>query len=110
MKIEHPLLNEVINKLLDQGLKISIFKDDKGIIWFDLNTMSKSDLYIRADENNSLITKGRYEYLDGVINSYEELLDTAIRHMCGRRFINEDWKKILVSNKRLRMKQTLEFN
>lgn len=110
IEVKEALLREILNRLLDEGLRITIYKSDNDSIIYDLNLMAKSDLYITPIDDNSILVEGRYQYMTKVITSYEYLLSTAVNHMCGRDFINDDWKRLLIKEGYLSIKEVIEFN
>lgn len=86
--------NEMIEKVLTQGIEITMAMDnDTKIIWYNMNTRMKSDLDI-AHDGEKCIFKARYDHT-GVIESYDDLLDEVRDCQHGRDFGNETWFKIL---------------
>lgn len=108
MDFKYNLLTEVLNKLLDEGIKVSLFKTE-GMIKYDLNLQAKSGLYIYATKDDSIEVEGRSDYQKDIIHSYEELLDTAVHHMCGQNYVNLEWQQLLLKEGKLRIKTTTEI-
>jgi hypothetical protein len=88
---------EIISRLLDEKIKITIFKED-GLIWYDLNTGMKSHLYIADD--GEFKYKGRYDK-EGEFETFGELLRIVSGCRHGRDFANEDWMNLLVKEELL---------
>jgi len=86
---------EVIKELARRGISTSVWYDDdvRELIYFDLNTGAKSNLYLFEDG----VIKGRYGY-ESVIDLGEDLED-IIHSLCyefnrslhGRDYGNGDW-------------------
>ena len=86
--------NEMIEKVLSQGIEVSIAMDmNTKIIWYNMNTMMKSELLI-AHDGEMCIFKARYDH-KGIINDYDDLLDEIRDCEHGREFGNETWFEIL---------------
>lgn len=86
--------NEMIEKVLTQGIEITMTMDqDTKIIWYNMNTRMKSEFDIAYD-GEKCIFKARYNHT-GVIESYDDLLDEVRDCQHGRDFGNETWFKIL---------------
>lgn len=93
------VLNEIIQKLLKQGLEISMSWDEvQQTVMFDLNTQMKSHCYVRyLKDTDQIVAEGRYGK-EEVIENYQDLLSFVKECMCGRDFMNNTWCKILEEN------------
>jgi hypothetical protein len=94
MQVEDEMtFNEIIERLLDEGIEIVMSKED-GTVWYNLNTMMKSELLI-AEKGDNYIYKARYGKA-GEFETYRELLRLATNCMHGRDFANHHWIALLV--------------
>ena len=84
---------EIINKLLDNEIEISVRKED-GVNWFNLNTGMKSDLSI-AEKDGEFLYAARYS--SGSFETYRELLRLVSGCMQGRAYAHHRWLSLLVS-------------
>lgn len=87
---------EIIDKLLDNGIEITVKKED-GIVWYDLNTQMKSELLIAKSPNKSeevAITKGRYGP-EGPVYSWDGLMSEVKSCLHGRSYMASSWEELL---------------
>ena len=100
--------DEMIAKLLDNGIEIVLKKQD-GVVWYDLQTMMKSDLLIAKSPNpggdETAISKGRYGH-EGSIDTWEGLMFEVKRCLHGRDFMSSAWQDLLVKEGYLTVKTT----
>jgi hypothetical protein len=100
--------DEMIAKLLDNGIEIVLKKQD-GVVWYDLQTMMKSDLLIAKSYslcgNEVVITNGRYGH-EGAIDTWEGLMFEVKRGLHGRDFMSSAWQDLLVKEGYLTVKTT----
>lgn len=90
--------DEMIDKLLDNGIEITL-KKENGVVWYDLNTGMKSHLWIAKSPNpggdETGITQGRYEH-KGSFDTWYDLLWEVRGCMHGRDFMHSAWRDLLV--------------
>lgn len=90
--------DEMIDKLLDNGIEITLKKQD-GVVWYDLNTGMKSHLWIAKSPDpggdETAIAKGRYG-CKGSIDTWSDLLFEVKGCLHGRDFMHSAWKELLV--------------
>ncbi len=84
-------LQNILEKLLDEGIDINLSKTD-GTTWYNLNTGMKSDLYI-AEVDNQFVYKARYG-VEGNFEDYHDLLYIAKSCLHGRDFADYNWLKL----------------
>lgn len=88
---------EMIDKLLDNGIQITLHKID-GIIWYDLNTGMKSHLWIAKSPfvggDETAIYQGRYDRR-GSIDTWRDLMYTAKACLHGNQYMYHAWSNLL---------------
>lgn len=90
----NPILTNVIDKLLDEGIEITL-KKENGIIKYDLNTGMKSGMIISDGGYDTIRCEGRYER-DTIVDTYRAVLWEVKLCLCGRDFMNYYWEKLLI--------------
>lgn len=99
--------DEMVNKLLDNGIVITLSKED-GVVWYDLNTEMKSELLIAKAEvggDATAVYKKRYGE-SGEIDTWCDLMFTAKQCMHGRDFLHSAWEQLLLGEGILDVKVT----
>lgn len=89
---------EIIDKLLDNGIEITLKKQD-GVVWYDLNTGMKSHLWITKDEDYADGPFAKYQARydeSGTIRGWSDLMWVAKQCKYGYDFINTSWCELLV--------------
>ena len=99
------LLNQLVDRLLDNRIEITLCKV-QGSIRYDLNTGMKSGLEI-WDDDDQVRWEGRYS--SGIIGGWDDLIDVAVNCMCGRECANASWLKLLVDEGRLIREVTVSY-
>lgn len=99
---------EMIYKLLDNGIEITLKKQD-GVVWYDLNTGMKSHLWIAKSPNpggdETAISQGRYDH-KGSIDTWSDLLWEVKGCLHGRDFMAGSWQDLLVAEGMLKVTKT----
>jgi hypothetical protein len=98
---------EMIAKLLDNGIEIVLKKQD-GVVWYDLQTGMKSELLIAKSPNHgdeTAISKGRYGH-EGSIDTWDDLMYEVKNCLHGRDFMSSAWQDLLVKEGYLTVKTT----
>lgn len=92
---------EYVERLVDAGIPVTIDKNDKLGIYFNLNLESKSHLYL-FEREGEWYADMRYgeEYH---IESWEDLMRAAKGGMHGRDFIHYAWEALLIEEGVLRV-------
>ncbi len=94
---------ELIDKLLDNGIEITLIKKE-GVVWYDLNTQMKSDLLVAkpldSEHGEIAITQGRYGH-EGVIYDWSCLVKEVRGCLHGRDFMNGAWQELLMKEEAL---------
>ena len=86
----------VLNVLLDEGIEITM-KKFEGRIWYDLNTLAKSHLYITQGNSEEIEYNMRYE--DGKIDcTLVGILALAKKSRCERDFMSSAWIELLLKH------------
>ena len=86
--------DQIIDRLLDEGIEITIFKKD-GLRWYDLHTGMKSGLSIAQNNDGVYLYEGRYD--NGEFWDYLGLLGLVKGCRCGNNYGNSQWIELLVS-------------
>lgn len=86
-------LPSFVQDIIDEGVEISIRRDDKYGYVFDLNTEAKSHMYLYKMGIEWCVSL-RYNE-DYVVNSFDEIVYYANYCKHGRDFINPMWQKII---------------
>jgi len=87
------LMNGIINTLLEEGISITLLKEN-GVIKYDLNTGMKSHLIISESSFGLIKCEGRYDHV-AFVESYMELLREVKNCMQGQDYLNFYWEKLL---------------
>lgn len=87
--------DSLIDKLLDYEIEITLSKD-KGIVWYDLNTMMKSNLEI-AFVNQECVYRKRYDET-GIIEDIFDIQTVGGYCMHGRDYASAAWHSFLKEN------------
>lgn len=102
------IFEEMIDKLLDGGIEITLTKQD-GILWYNLNTSMKSDLLIAKSPNPGgdeiAISKGRYGH-EGSIETWGDLMREVKGCLHGRDYMSYDWQELLLAEGMLKVTKT----
>lgn len=97
------LMTKLVNYLLENNIKLTIFyptniekheiTSDEKVLFIDLNTYMKSDVYIYEYKGN-VYADTRYK--TGLrIENLHDLLDCASDAICGRDFMSYNWQVLL---------------
>lgn len=81
------IVPDYVERLVDAGIRVTIEKDEKVGVYFDLNLESKSHLHL-FNKHGDWYVKMRYDE-EHIVESWDELLSAAKYGMHGRDFINQ---------------------
>ena len=87
--------NQMIKKVLQNNIDVTMSMHSDHVIWYDLNTKMKSDLRI-ALIDGVCVYQSRYDR--GFILDFDQLLFQVSECICGRDFGNHHWFKLLADN------------
>lgn len=88
------LIEEIIGKLLDNGIEITL-KKENGVIKYDLNTGMKSTLIISEGSFGTIKCESRYDH-SSYADDYRDILHEVKYCLHGRDFMNQHWEKLLL--------------
>lgn len=84
---------ECVSKLVDNGIEISIKRDERLGVYLDLHLEAKSHLYLFVKDGKCFADM-RYNKCEE-IEGFSDLTFAALSGMHGREYINARWKNIL---------------
>lgn len=82
----------LIHTIINEGITVSMWKDVKNEVVYDVHTEAKSHLYLKFT-NQQCAYYGRYD--SGFINTFNDLLFEVKNCLCGRDYINPSWVAVL---------------
>lgn len=91
MVIEFP---EYVERLIDEGIEVTIKKNEKLGVYFDLNLRAQSHMHLYKSGDNWRIAM-RYGD-DFEISGFDDLLERALDAYRARDFIGNEWLALLV--------------
>ncbi len=86
---------EFLEELVDANIDITIQKNEKLGLYFDLNLRAKSHMYLYKKDNQWRVAM-RYDE-DHVVEDADDLKILARHGMHGRDFIDSDWAEFINS-------------
>lgn len=84
---------EFIERLVNEGIEITLKMDKKFGLYFDLDTQAKSHLHLYKTEDGWL---ARCRYWEDQIEDFDGILSNVHRCLYGRDFMNQKWLDLLV--------------
>lgn len=86
---------DFLEELVNAGISPTIHKNDKLGVYFDLNTMAKSEMHLYKKDNQWRVAM-RYDE-DHVVEDADDLKILGRHAMHGRDYINADWAEFINS-------------
>jgi hypothetical protein len=88
---------QLIYDLINNGIPVKIFKDKDNRVMFNLQTQTKSELFLHLDTNGTTFTGyGRYNAIHPHIETIDDVCCAVHDCMHGRDYISDPWKKVLL--------------
>lgn len=84
---------DFITELLDAGIELTLYKDDKLGYALNLNLRAKSHMYLYSEDSKWFVDMRYDEKFE--VNSLNDLLYCARHGMHGRDYVDEMWLKLM---------------
>lgn len=85
---------EYVEHLVEAGVEVTISKNDKLGLYFDLNLQSKSHMYLHQVGDDWFVSMRYDEKYQ--IEDWNDLMYAAKKGMHGRDFIHHKWAELLI--------------
>lgn len=88
---------EVVEQLIDEGIEVTLFKHEKHGLSFDLDSQTKSGMYLTLLDDGNMLVYGRYdeeELIDDI--HIIDLLIIFRRRYHAKGFGNHVWLELAV--------------
>lgn len=83
-------MNKLVEKLVRSGIEVTIKLDSNGNVRYDLNSRTKSGMYLYEDVDGTFYVTGRYNEHE-VVETLEDLVHVFASRYIAKGFGSDEW-------------------